>query len=144
MVNRTTRRIPPSLPHVEFGDFYPVKIVSLMHNRQVHDIVYAGQSASMEVYFLPKTWNTMTQKQRHNILQIWTVKLKLIRRLPIVSFKLGNPPVILTPIPSSGQRVSIYAGCICQTGVILEVIQQCKHEEDDEGCVNNQSLFISH
>nr|CAX73108.1 GTP-binding protein 2 [Schistosoma japonicum] len=53
----------------QFGDFYPVQIVSLMHNRQVHDIVYAGQSASMEVYFLPKTWNTMTQKQRHNILQ---------------------------------------------------------------------------
>ncbi|KAH8878473.1 GTP-binding protein 2 [Schistosoma japonicum] len=104
----------------QFGDFYPVQIVSLMHNRQVHDIVYAGQSASMEVYFLPKTWNTMTQKQRHNILQ-------------------SNPPVILTPIPSSGQRVSIYAGCICQSGVILEVIQQCKHEEDDEGCVNNQN-----
>ncbi|XP_018649541.1 putative gtp binding protein [Schistosoma mansoni] len=203
----------------QFGDFYPVQIVSLMHNRQVHDIVYAGQSASMEVYFLPKSWNSMNDKQRQNILHknipqnnkknvnslsspsdiyqfyspiklrrgmilltypmlsttyssfttpspgllpctidssplsssssfefiwneqlkskhyinftvVWTVKLKLIRRLPIVSFKLGNPPVILTPIPSIGQRVSIYAGCVCQTGVVLERIYQCKHEEE--------------
>ncbi|CAH8560780.1 unnamed protein product [Schistosoma bovis] len=251
----------------QFGDFYPVQIVSLMHNRQVHDIVYAGQSASMEVYFLPKSWNSMNDKQRQSILHsissptslsltssyrtmndhkksfslfgnnndnicnddddnctgneeniphnnnkkknvnslssspsdiyqfyspikirrgmilltypmlltayslfktsspgllpctidssplssspsefiwneqlkskhcinftvVWTVKLKLIRRLPIVSFKLGNPPVILTPIPSIGQRVSIYAGCVCQTGVVLETINQCKHEQE--------------
>ncbi|VDP85073.1 unnamed protein product, partial [Schistosoma mattheei] len=53
---------------VGFGDFYPVQIVSLMHNRQVHDIVYAGQSASMEVYFLPKSWNSMNDKQRQSIL----------------------------------------------------------------------------
>ncbi|CAH8531712.1 unnamed protein product [Heterobilharzia americana] len=244
-----------------FGDFCPVQIVSLMHNRQVHDIVYAGQSASMEVNFLPKSWNSLTHQERINILQnisssyhsldqkrsqfllfsndndtgneenipynnynhkkisnhgvhddnhnhnnneekekttnrsdmyqfsspiklrrgmilltypmlmnshlstyvlssstidspssssspnqssspsigesfiwnqhlkskhqinftvVWTVKLQLIHRLPIVSFKLGTPPIILTPIPPVGQRVTIYAGCICQTGVILD------------------------
>ncbi|CAH8508034.1 unnamed protein product [Schistosoma turkestanicum] len=288
----------------QFGDFYPVQIVSLMHHRQLHEIVYAGQSVSMEVYFLPKSWNTMNEKQRqlilHNISSsitsspasysainhckksltslfdndvehtneneeiiphdhnhdvnslsvtsssssssssssttantttavdiyqfyspikirrgmilltypmllstyntvsspaapsdridnttaaatalspqpspswheqsssllltgnqhhdsiqftvVWTVKLQLMpRRLPIVSFKLGNPPVILTPIPLIGQRVNIYAGCICQTGIILESntdndenhssskYQQCESEQKSTTATN--------
>nr|CAH8851593.1 unnamed protein product [Trichobilharzia regenti] len=272
-----------------FGDFYPVQIVSLMHNRQVHEIVYAGQLASMEVHFLPKSWNNLSYSQRIHILQnisssynnnnnntngimnqqnkrsqyllfgndndntgneenipyneqpddsntntsqmwhssvklrrgmilltypmlmmnkhlsksssllllsstnlnspstssnlsplslsssscsstsspssplpslydafiwnqplkskdcinfsvVWTVKLRLACRLPIVSFKLGTPPIILTPIPSIGQRVTIYAGCICQTGVIIDGrIEENQRSEYDQ-CGNNNNL----
>ncbi|CAH8851831.1 unnamed protein product [Trichobilharzia szidati] len=271
-----------------FGDFYPVQIVSLMHNRQVHEIVYAGQLASMEVHFLPKSWNTLSYTQRIHILQnisssynnsnnntngimnqqnkrsqyllfgndndntgneenipyneepdddsntdkmwhssvklrrgmvlltypmlinkhlskssllsptnpnspstssnlsplsssssassssslspssaphppppssydafiwnqpllskdsinfsvAWTVKLRLTCRLPIVSFKLGTPPIILTPIPSIGQRVTIYAGCICQTGVVIDGrIEEYQRSQYDQ-CGNNNN-----